>query len=109
MGNDLIIGNPKAPIRITVACNPYCGPCAKTHKELDKLFDNYPSKISIQLRLLCNPKNIEDKRTIAVTAILQQAPILKNNNELQHMLSDWFKHMDLAVWQKNGTIKTKSM
>lgn len=27
--NDLIIGNPQAPVKIIVACNPYCGPCAK--------------------------------------------------------------------------------
>jgi uncharacterized membrane protein len=96
--NDLLIGNADAPIRITVACNPYCAPCAKAHKELDKLIERYPSKISVQVRLLCNPTNAEDKRTIAVKAIMQQAVVLKTNNELQAMLADWFEWMDYEKW-----------
>jgi uncharacterized membrane protein len=96
--NDLLIGNADTPIRITVACNPYCGPCAKAHKELDELVEKYHTKVSIQVRLLCDPKNVGDKRTIAVKAILQQAEILKSNNDLQAMLSDWFEWMDYEKW-----------
>jgi uncharacterized membrane protein len=106
--NDLLIGNAGAPIRITVACNPYCGPCASAHKKLDELIEKHPQKISVQVRLLCNPENAEDKRTIAVKAILQQAFILKNSNELQMMLSDWFEWMDYekwsGKWKTNGDI-----
>ncbi len=96
--NDLLIGNSDAPIRITVACNPYCGPCASAHKKLDELVEKYPTKIVVQVRLLCNPTNADDKRTIAVKAILQKAIVLKNNNELQAMLTDWFEWMDYEKW-----------
>jgi uncharacterized membrane protein len=106
--NDLLIGNTNAPIRITVACNPYCGPCASAHKKLDELIEKHPNKISVQVRLLCNPKNADDSRTISVKAILQQAAVLKNNNELQLMLRDWFEWMDYEKWgrkwKKNNDI-----
>jgi uncharacterized membrane protein len=96
--NDLLIGNVDAPIRITVACNPYCSPCAKAHKQLDELIERYPNKISIQIRLLCSAKDAEDKLTIAVKAILQEASVIKNNNDLKIMLSDWFEWMDFEKW-----------
>jgi uncharacterized membrane protein len=111
--NDLLIGNADAPIRITVACNPYCGPCAKAHKELDELIEKHPNKISVQIRLLCNPANGEDKRTIAVKAILLQAQVLNSNNELQKMLSDWFEWMNFekwkAKWKENKEIEVANI
>ena len=106
-GNDLIIGNANAPIRITVACNPYCGPCAKAHVELDKLVEKYGDKVCVQVRLLCIATNIEDKITIAVNAILQQAEIIKSKNELKEMLSDWFEWMDYEKWKMKWKINNE--
>jgi uncharacterized membrane protein len=96
--NDLLIGYENAPIRITVACNPYCGPCASAHKKLDEIIDKYPTKISVQIRLLCSPENGQDKTTIATKAILQQAQVVKNNSLLQDILADWFEWMDYEKW-----------
>lgn len=111
--NDLLLGNADAPIRITVACNPYCGPCAKAHKELDELVEKSRGKVSVQVRLLCNAKNENDSRTIATIAILQQAQIMKTNNELQTMLSDWFEWMDYekwnAKWKTDNNIEVKKV
>jgi len=96
--NDLVIGNVHAPVMITVACNPYCGPCAKAHAALDDLMERFVGKVKVQIRLLCLPASETDKRTIAVKAILRQAAILKTNTELQAMLTDWFMLMDLEKW-----------
>jgi uncharacterized membrane protein len=96
--NDLLIGNVDAPIRITVACNPYCEPCAKAHIEFDKLVEKYPGKISVQVRLLCKPNNEIHTTTIATTAILQVVNNVKVKKELQIMLTDWFEWMDLEKW-----------
>ncbi len=98
--NDLLIGNPDAPLRIAVACNPYCGPCAKAHTELDALLERFPGKMNVQIRLLCNPANQADKRTIATKAILQQAIAAKNAGDMQSMITDWFHWMDLERWQE---------
>jgi thiol-disulfide isomerase/thioredoxin len=90
-----------------VACNPYCAPCASAHKKLDELVEKYPTKIAVQVRLLCNPANEEDKRTIATKAILQQATILKNNYELKTMLTEWFEWMNYEKWSANWKTTTE--
>ena len=97
--DDLIIGNSDAPMLITVACNPYCIPCAKAHKELDDLINRYKNKIKVQVRLLCNTNDKADRRTIAVRAILQKAKTLSSNVKLQQMLADWFELMDFEMWK----------
>ncbi len=109
--NDLVIGEPSAPIIITVACNPYCGPCAKAHLQLDDLLQRFNGKLAVQVRLLCNPDKEEDKRTIAVKALLQNAAITKNKQDMQEMLTDWFAWMDFEKWnskwlQLNDSQKT---
>lgn len=96
--NDLVIGDINAPIMITVACNPYCYPCAKAHKKLDQILEKFKGKVKVQIRLLCSPTNENDKNYIAVKAILQQAALAKTNFVLQQMLSDWFEWMNYDKW-----------
>ncbi len=96
--NDLLLGNRNAPILITVACNPFCGPCAKAHKQLDELLIRYKDKLCVQVRFLCNPANSEDRRTIAVKAILQNATQINTNGKLDSILTDWFETMDYNKW-----------
>ncbi len=103
--NDLLIGNADAPIRITVACNPYCGPCAKAHKELDKLVEKYSGKVSVQIRMLCRSEDKNNNTTIAVKAILQNANNLKSNTELKNMLTDWFDWMNYKQWNAKWNTK----
>ena len=97
--NDLLLGHLDAPLQITVACNPYCGPCAKAHKQLDELLVRFDGKLKVQVRFLCRAEDESDKLTIAVKAILQKAVEIKNNTELQQMLTDWFKWMDEDKWR----------
>ena len=96
--NDLLLGKPDAPVLITVACNPYCGPCARTHIQLDELLNGFPNKVKILVRLLCKADAGNDKRTIAVKAILQKSATLYDNTELQQMLTDWFAWMNYDKW-----------
>jgi thiol-disulfide isomerase/thioredoxin len=98
--NDLLIGNADAPIRITVACNPYCGPCAREHEKLDKLVEKYSDKLSVQVRLFCKPNDATNKLTIATKAILHQAQMVKNNAEMKAMLTDWFEWMNYEKWSE---------
>lgn len=103
--NDLLIGNPDAALLITVACNPYCGPCATAHEKLDELLHKFNGRLKVQLRLLCNPENETDKRTIVVKAILQKANSITDNNELKQLLTDWFSWMDYEKWNEKWGIK----
>jgi protein-disulfide isomerase len=96
--NDLLIGKKSAPILITVACNPYCGPCSKEHKQLDRLLQRAGDKIKLQIRLTFNTEDAGDRRTIATRAILQRACAVASNVELRQMLTDWFEWMDYDKW-----------
>lgn len=98
--HDLLLGNPNAPVLIIVACNPYCGPCAKAHMQLDELLYRFSGKVKVLVRLLCNDSDEQDKRTIAVKAILQQAEAINDNTVLQQMLSDWFALMNFEKWSE---------
>ncbi len=104
--NDLLIGNPNAPIKITVACNPYCGPCAKAHEQLDAMLAKHKNKFCVQVRFLCDAANEKDARTIAVKAILQHANEICDNKELAQMLSDWFEHMNYEQWIAKWEVKS---
>ncbi len=96
--NDLVIGKPGAPLQITVACNPYCGPCAKAHKKLDELLEQYPNELSVKIRLLFPIADKESKLTIAAAQILQLAASNITSTEKQAMLTDWFEWMNMEKW-----------
>jgi uncharacterized membrane protein len=95
---DLLIGDPHAPVLITVACNAYCGPCSKEHKQLEVLLDRAGDKVKVQLRLTFDPEAGDDRRAVAARAILQRANAARNNSELRQMLADWFDWMDYGKW-----------
>jgi protein-disulfide isomerase len=95
--NDLLIGKPEAPVLITVACNPYCGPCAKAHTELDHLLEKYPDTLKIQVRFLCNPDDVNDGLTKPVHAMLAYAETTQINKAT--LLTDWFANMNFEKWR----------
>ena len=95
--HELQIGNPTAPVQITVACNPYCGPCAAAHKKLDALLGKNSDKLGISIRFTINVNKPDDSRTKAVQLLLQNH--LQNGNTHQ-ALSDWFVWMDEEKWKE---------
>lgn len=44
----IIFGNPKAKNTITIFSNPHCGPCARTHKKIEKLLKETDGKFCVQ-------------------------------------------------------------
>lgn len=45
----LILGDPKAKNKIIKVCNPYCGPCAKAHPEIDSLIEHFQDDLQVQI------------------------------------------------------------
>ena len=60
---ELEIASAGAPLQIVVACNPYCGPCAKAHFVIHEVAEKYEGKISIAIRFTINANKIKDKNT----------------------------------------------
>ncbi|MCG2612723.1 hypothetical protein LZZ85_00465 [Terrimonas sp. NA20] len=90
--DDLQLGNADSPLQFVVACNPYCGPCAKTHEVLHKLADR--QQVGVTVRFTSNPVDKADPRTAAVAYLLQLASG-RSAAFKKEMLHDWYRVMDL--------------
>jgi protein-disulfide isomerase/uncharacterized membrane protein len=95
--NDLQIGNADATVQLTIACNPYCGPCAKAHATIDALLHKQAKNLGVTVRFTANTKIKEDKRTNAVRLMLQECDG-KNPAEKAAILHNWFTHMNEEKW-----------
>jgi protein-disulfide isomerase len=95
--NDLQIGNADAPVQLTIACNPYCGPCAKAHATIDALLHKQAKNLGVTVRFTANTKIKEDKRTNAVRLMLQECDG-KSPAEKAAILHNWFTHMSEEKW-----------
>ncbi|RAJ08208.1 thioredoxin-like protein [Chitinophaga skermanii] len=104
--NEFQFGNPEAKIQITVACNPYCGPCAGAHETLDQLYHQYKNDINIKVRFSSSTTDPNERRALALTHILRKAYTLATSDERAAMIHDWFLHMNLekflAKWSTNN-------
>ena len=94
--DDLITGSAHAPLRITVACNLYCNPCATTHKKLDSLVERYGDQVCVQVRLLA--PSYSEKMTQATIAVLQKSAEGVSNYIMKAMMTSWFDKMNLQQW-----------
>jgi protein-disulfide isomerase/uncharacterized membrane protein len=95
--NDLQIGNANAPVQLTIACNPYCGPCARAHATIDALLHKQTKHLGVTVRFTANTKTKEDKRTHAVRLLLQECNG-KKPSEKAAILHNWFVHMNEEKW-----------
>lgn len=95
--DDLQLGNPEAGVQIMVACNPYCGPCARAHEALHKLAEK--ENIGLTVRFAIKTEHKEDKRLQAVKYILR----LLYNATIEYkrrVLHDWYHLMDLEKFRE---------
>jgi uncharacterized membrane protein len=83
----IIIGNPLATNTILKVCNPYCGPCAKAHSDLEEIIQH---NTDYKLRIIFTAENIESSwgylpaRHLATLAQIADATLMKT------ALDDWY-------------------
>nr|WP_246615980.1 vitamin K epoxide reductase family protein [Aquimarina litoralis] len=61
--DEIVLGNPSAPIALTLITNPLCSYCKKAHEAIDKILDIYPHKVKVVIRFSVDFSNIEDTAT----------------------------------------------
>jgi len=86
-GLGVIVGNPDAKNEIIKVCNPYCGPCAKAHPELEHIVKNNKD---VKVRVIFTASGEEeDIKTAPVTHLLaiQSKGDLKMTTKA---LDDWY-------------------
>jgi len=102
--HSLIIGNREAEHIITMVSNPYCQPCAKTHKALDEWLE---TRKDIKLQIVFATANDErDKRT-EIAGHLMAMQNGQNDISLKKALNDWYaqKHKNYSAWVKDYPIE----
>jgi uncharacterized membrane protein len=81
------IGNPNAKHTIIKVCNPYCGPCAKAHPEIEKLLeDNVNLKVQIIFAVSSDTTNPSYKPVSHMLAIAE----LGNSEVVRKSLDEWY-------------------
>ncbi|GAA4419070.1 hypothetical protein GCM10023187_53050 [Nibrella viscosa] len=82
----ILIGNPDAQHTITMVSNPYCGPCAKMHFELEQLIKK-TSNINLQVIFICDGvKGLNTKIALHLIKLKIQSIV-----DVEFAISDWYK------------------
>lgn len=84
----ITIGNPNGSIHVVKVCNPYCGPCAKAHEELDNLLE---SNSDIKLQMIFLTKGSEKKRLPAKHLLALKKG---NTHSIAEVLDSWYLSKD---------------
>lgn len=81
------IGNPNAENTIIKVCNPYCGPCAKAHPQLEEIIKH---NNNINLKVIFTARNTEHDRSAPVVKHLLAVAAQDNAAKTQQALDDWY-------------------
>ncbi|WP_435354241.1 vitamin K epoxide reductase family protein [Emticicia sp. SJ17W-69] len=91
----ILVGNPDAEHTLTMVTNPFCQPCAKTHKTIERLLET-TENLNVQVIFLANNKD-DDKRGIVARSILSLP-----KNQQANALHEWYlnEERNIEKWQK---------
>ena len=79
-------GNPESSLKLTVFSNPYCSPCSKMHKRLEKLLQQVENNISVQYILSSFGENLNSTNKYLFAACIAD----KTGSSMQ-ILRDWYE------------------
>jgi uncharacterized membrane protein/thiol-disulfide isomerase/thioredoxin len=81
------IGNPNARTSIVKVCNPYCGPCARAHPQLEEIVT---SRDDVHLKIIFTAKNDDRDRASFIVRHLLAIAALGDPAIAIQSLSDWY-------------------
>lgn len=91
------LGNPQAQTVITMVTNPFCGPCAATHKMLDEWL---MTREDLQLKILFTTANHEEDARTKVARHVTALSLSKDGKYVGEALNGWYKqsNKDYDTW-----------
>lgn len=100
----VVLGNPNAKTIITIVSNPFCGPCAKAHEELDAWLK---TRDDIQLKIIFTTNDHDDDEKTKVSRHVSALSLLNDAKLLENALNDWYKQGDKKYleWAKKYPIQ----
>jgi hypothetical protein len=78
-------GNSEAKLNITILSNPYCNPCARMHKRMERLLKDTNNQICVEYVLSSFTDELESTNKFLIAVALQ-----KDKAEVMKIFSDWF-------------------
>lgn len=86
-GLGIRLGNPNSTHTIIKVCNPYCGPCAKAHPQIEKIIEENKE---VSLQIIFTATNEEgDSRAQPVKHLMAVAES-NDSNLIKGALDDWY-------------------
>jgi hypothetical protein len=98
---EMIFGNVFAPLQILIVCQPYCIPCANTHKQIDEVIKNHRENICLRIVWLAN----NESSVKAVSLIFDVVSSQTKENALLKV-EEWFSLMNYERYLNNNIIST---
>jgi uncharacterized membrane protein len=95
----LQFGNPNADLKLVIACNPYCGPCAKAHHAIESLFEKYSDSLLVSIRFTINTGDENDRRIIAAQEVLHAA-----KQDPFTAVKDWYSEMNIEKFREKHRV-----
>lgn len=95
----IVLGKAEASNVITMVSNPYCTPCAKTHKLLNDIIDKNDD---VQARIVFTAQNTETDQQTQVTRHLMALNALPDKTLVKDALHNWYeqKQKNYDEWAK---------
>jgi len=82
----ILFGNFDAQLQITILTNPFCNPCARMHKRVEKILKDTKREVCIQYILSSFSPDLEFANKYLIAAYLQ-----KKQSEFERIIAGWFE------------------
>jgi len=95
--NDFLIGNPNAPVKLTMAVNLHCGPCKNELEQTKELLSIYPDQVNLSLRFLKSGDDGKSSNLLLkfwLNSLNQQNNGQSRQDTGQAMIDVWYESMD---------------
>lgn len=89
-GIGIFLTNPNAKYNVIKVCNPYCGPCAKSHPILEELYER--GSINLQI-IFTASNNLEDPKMLPVNHLMA-IENAKDLSKTKKALNVWYQSED---------------
>jgi len=107
---ELLIGNPKAPVQITMAASLRCGPCKDGFEKAKRLVRMYPEKINLSVRFSIpqqsNGNETDPGRYILRYWLCNIYGTKDPSGDTEKILQNWFELADLSQIREQYPLQT---
>ena len=84
--SQILFGNPDAGLQITILTNPFCNPCAKMHKRVEKFLQDTKRNVCIQYIFSSFTPDLDFANKYLIAAYLE-----KEQSEFERIIAEWFE------------------